>query len=117
MPQKRLSSRIEALKPSATLAIKARAAELRQEGQDIIDLSAGEPDGVPPEEAVVAAHAAIDAGKHTYTPVPGIPDLRAAIAKSYVDQHGLDVSSANVLVTMGGKQALFNLAQSLFEPF
>ena len=112
---KRLSARIEALKPSATLAIKARAAELREQGLDIIDLSAGEPDGVPPVEAVVAAHEAIDAGKHNYTPVPGIPALRSAIAQTYVDQHGLQVSSANIMVTMGGKQALFNLAQSLFE--
>jgi len=116
MPVRRLSSRIEALQPSATLAIKARAAELRMQGLDIIDLSAGEPDGIPPAEAVAAAHQAIDDGKHNYTPVPGIPSLRAAIAESYRDQHGLEVSSANVMVTMGGKQALFNLAQSLFDP-
>jgi aspartate aminotransferase len=113
---KRLSSRIQALQPSATLAIKARAAQLRQQGQDIIDLSAGEPDGEPPREAVTAAHQAIDDGKHTYTPVPGIPALRSAIAESYMSSHGLQVTSANVLITMGGKQALYNLAQSLFDP-
>jgi len=112
----RLSERIASLPPSATLTIKARAAELRAQGHDIIDLSAGEPDGRPPPEASLAAQQAIAEDKHYYTPVPGTPALREAIAASYRERHGLDVTAANVMVTMGGKQALFNLAQSLFNP-
>jgi aspartate aminotransferase len=112
----RLSDRIAALQPSATLAIKARAAQLRAEGRDIIDLSAGEPDGQPPVEALEAARQAIRDGKHRYTPVPGTGALREAVAASYRERHGLDVTAANVMITMGGKQALYNLAQSLFNP-
>ncbi len=111
----KLSRRVEAIQPSATFAIKAAAASLRAEGHDVVDLSAGEPDGQPPKEAVVYARAALDAGAHRYAPVAGLPELRAAIADSYRSRHGLDVGPANVLVTFGGKQALHSLTQALFE--
>ena len=111
----RLSDRIEGMAPSATFAIKAKAAALKAAGRSIVDLSAGEPDGSPPEEAVAAAIASIEAGDHRYAPVAGLPALREAIARSY-DRFGLDYKAANVLVTVGGKQALYNLAHCLFGP-
>ena len=111
----RLSSRIRGVAPSATFAIKAKAASLRAEGRTIVDLSAGEPDGDPPAEALAAGMEAIEAGENRYAPVAGLPALREAIARSY-DRFGLAYRSSNVLVTMGGKQALFNLGQALFEP-
>ena len=80
-----------------------------------MDLSAGEPDGNPPAEASAAAIEAIRAGRNRYTPVAGTPELREAIADSYLAR-GLSCTPANVLVTMGGKQALYNLCSSLFGP-
>ena len=110
-----LSERISSVAPSATFAIKAKAAALRAEGHDVIDLSAGEPDGAPPNEAVAAGLAAIEAGEHGYAPVAGLPELREAIARSY-DRYGLRYSAGNVLVTVGGKQALYNIFQCLLDP-
>lgn len=111
----KLSRRVQAIQPSATFAIKAAAAALTAQGHDVVDLSAGEPDGQPPVEAVEAARQALDAGAHKYAPVSGLPALRTAIADSYRRKHGLDVTAANVLVTFGGKQALHSLTQALFE--
>ncbi|MEE2829274.1 MAG: pyridoxal phosphate-dependent aminotransferase [Myxococcota bacterium] len=111
----RLSDRIQEVAPSATFAIKAKAASLRAEGRSIVDLSAGEPDGTPPAEASAAGLAAIEAGENHYAPLAGLPELREAIARSY-DAAGCSYSADNVLVTMGGKQALYNLFQVLFGP-
>jgi aspartate aminotransferase len=111
----RLSERIESISPSATFAIKAKAAALKAAGRSIVDLSAGEPDGEPPAEAIAAGIASIQAGDHRYAPVAGLPALREAIARSY-DRFGLNYSAANVIVTVGGKQALYNLAHCLFGP-
>jgi aspartate aminotransferase len=111
-----LSERVEAIEPSATFAIKAAAAALRADGRDVVDLSAGEPDGRPPEGVVDAAVAALEAGQHQYAPVAGLPALRSAIAQTYRDQHGLDYGPQNVLVTFGGKQALASLALALYNP-
>ncbi|HCP44434.1 MAG TPA: aspartate aminotransferase [Deltaproteobacteria bacterium] len=110
------SKRVAAIPSSATLAIKARARELSEAGHDIIDLSAGEPDGSPPPEAGAAGIEAIEGGSHRYTPVPGMPQLRSAIAAMYRERHGLDIGPERVMVTMGGKQALYNLALALFNP-
>lgn len=110
-----LSDRIEGIAPSATFAIKAKAAALKAAGRSIVDLSAGEPDGSPPQQAVEAALASIGAGEHRYAPVAGLPALREAVARSY-DRFGLRYEAANVLVTVGGKQALYNLAHALFGP-
>ena len=111
----RLSDRIEGVSPSATFAIKAKAAALKAAGRSIVDLSAGEPDGSPPQQAVDAALESIAMGEHRYAPVAGLPALREAIARSY-DRFGLHYEAANVMVTVGGKQALFNLAHVLFGP-
>jgi aspartate aminotransferase len=110
-----LSERIQSIAASATFAIKAKASALKAEGRSVIDLSSGEPDGQPPTEAVAAGLAAIESGEHRYAPVAGLPALREAIARSY-DRFGLRYEAANVLVTMGGKQALYNLANCLFDP-
>ncbi len=111
----RLTSRIQAIQPSATFAIKARARELAAAGVDVVDLSTGEPDGDPPAEVAEAAIAAIRAGQNGYGPVCGTSELRHVIADSY-QAKGLEVTSANVLVTFGGKQALNHLANALFGP-
>jgi aspartate aminotransferase len=111
----RLSDRINALQPSATFAIKAHAAELRASGREIVDLSVGEPSGDPPVEATKAGIDAIRQGRNRYTPVAGLPELRRAIADHYIAQ-GFDCGPANVMVTMGAKQALYNLAMALYQP-
>jgi len=110
------SQRVSSIPASATLAIKARARELSEAGHDIIDLSAGEPDGNPPPEAGLAGIQAIENGEHRYTPVPGMPALRSSIAQMYRARHGLAIEPDRVMVTMGGKQALYNLALALFNP-
>ena len=110
-----LSNRIQGIAASATFAIKAKAAALKAQGRSVIDLSTGEPDGQPPSEAVAAGLAAIEDGEHRYAPVAGLPALREAVARSY-DRFGLRYEAGNVLVTMGGKQALYNLANCLFDP-
>ena len=111
----RLSERIQAIQPSATLAVKARARALRAEGRTIIDLSVGEPAGDPPEAALAAAKEAIDSGRNRYEPVPGLMELRRAVAERY-RARGLDCGPANVLVSVGAKHSLYNLAMVLFEP-
>jgi len=111
----KLSQRVQALQPSATFAIKAKAAELRAAGHDVVDLSPGEPDGLPPTEAGAAAIAAIEADTHYYGPVTGSAGLRGAIAEGY-QARGWNVSAGQVLVTHGGKQALYNLAMALLDP-
>jgi aspartate aminotransferase len=81
-----------------------------------VDFSAGEPDFPTPEHVKAAAKAAIDANFTRYTPAPGIIELRQAICDSYKTQYGVDVTPAEVLVTVGGKQALFNTALALYDP-
>ena len=111
----RLSDRIQGIKPSATLAVKARARQLRAEGRTIVDLSVGEPGGDPPHEALDAGVAAIREGRNRYEPVPGIPELREAVSAGYRAQ-GLDYGPENVMVSVGAKHSLFNLAMVLFQP-
>ncbi len=113
---KRLASRVRELKPSATLAINAKAKALRAKGIDIVNLSAGEPDFDTPAHIKAAAIKALEEGFTRYTPVPGIPELREAICARIKEDYHLDYSPEEVVVTCGAKQALFNLAQALFEP-
>jgi len=112
----RLSHRIRTVPASPTFAIKAKAQSLAAAGHTIVDLSAGEPDFLPPIGASEAAIAAVRSGAHRYAPVAGMPALREAVAAMYRDQHGLRVSASQVLVTHGGKQALYNLCQTLLDP-
>jgi aspartate aminotransferase len=112
----KLADRLSVVVPSATLAINARAQELRAKGIDIISFGAGEPDFDTPSNIRDAGLAAISAGKTRYTAVSGIAELRAAIAERSTRERGVAVSAANVVVTVGAKGALFNLALALFEP-
>lgn len=111
-----LSDRVNTIKPSPTLAVTARAAELRRQGKDIIGLGAGEPDFDTPAHIKAAAKDAIDAGFTKYTPVGGTPELKAAIVDKFQADNGLDYSAEQVLVSCGGKQSFFNLCQALINP-
>ncbi len=103
-----LSKRVKSMSPSATLALVAKASELKQQGKDVISLSVGEPDFNTPEFIGNAAKWAIDNGKTKYTPVPGTPELRKAIVEKFRSQNGLDYTVDQVMASTGGKQVLFN---------
>jgi len=111
-----LSARAGALQPSLTLAITAKARQLRAEGHDVCSLSAGEPDFDTPAFIRRAASEALEAGHTRYGPVAGEPALRAAIAAKLSNENLVPTSSEQVLVTNGGKQALYNLFQVLLDP-
>lgn len=111
-----LSTRVQKIKPSATLAITARAKALRAEGKDIISLGAGEPDFDTPEHIKEAAIQAIRDGFTKYTAVDGIPSLKKAIIAKFARENGLQYQDNQVLVSVGGKQSFYNLAQALLNP-
>ncbi len=111
-----LSQRVKQLRPSATLAINAKAKELKAKGVDIINLSAGEPDFDTPQHIKAAAIKAIEEGFTRYTPVAGIAELKEAVCKRLKEDYGFSYLPDEVVVSCGAKQALFNLAQALFEP-
>jgi aspartate aminotransferase len=111
-----LSTRVQAIKPSPTLAVTARAAKLKAEGKDIIGLGAGEPDFDTPQHIKDAAIAAINKGQTKYTPVGGIPSLKQAIVAKLKRDNGLDYSAKQILVSCGGKQSFFNLALAVINP-
>lgn len=110
----KFSERIMQVEPSATLAISARAKALKNEGVDVVSFGAGEPDFDTPESVVEAAVTALREGKTRYTPASGLPALRAAIAEDY-KRRGRSVAGEQVVVTVGGKQALYNATQVLFD--
>ena len=111
-----LSDRAIALQPSLTLAISARAKALQQEGRDICSLSAGEPDFDTPGFIIDAAVHALRKGMTRYGPAAGDPELREAIALKLSKENGVPTESEQVLVTNGGKQAIFNLFQVILNP-
>ncbi|MEX2528872.1 MAG: pyridoxal phosphate-dependent aminotransferase [Gemmatimonadota bacterium] len=110
------SPNIAQLRPSATMAVSTLAKRLRAEGRDILDLSAGEPDFPTPDWIAQAGVEAIRRGATRYTPPPGTPDLRKAIAGYLTHLSGRDVDWNGVVVTAGAKQALFNTCFCLFGP-
>ncbi|OIO66124.1 aspartate aminotransferase [Candidatus Woesearchaeota archaeon CG1_02_57_44] len=112
----KLSDRAMLVKPSATLAITAKAKAMKAQGIDVIGFGAGEPDFDTPRHIKDAAKAAIDAGFTKYTPTPGIPELRAAIAEKLGRENGVNVTPEQVIVTAGGKQALYNTILALVNP-
>jgi aspartate aminotransferase len=112
----KLSSRVQAVKPSPTLAITARAAELRAAGKDVIGLGAGEPDFDTPKHIKDAAKKALDEGKTKYTPVDGTASLKQAIIAKFKRDNGFDYQPEQILVSCGGKQSFFNLAQAILDP-
>jgi aspartate aminotransferase len=111
-----LSDRAKALQPSLTLAIAAKAKQLRADGADVCSLSAGEPDFDTPEFIRAAAIKALDGGQTRYGPAAGEPALREAIAAKLSQENHVATRAAQVLVTNGGKQALYNLFQVLLGP-
>jgi aspartate aminotransferase len=115
-PARSFSENVRQLQPSATLAVSALARELKAQGRAIIDLSAGEPDFPTPAFIADAAIAAIRAGHTRYTPAPGLPALRAAIAGALARAYGVETSPSRVVVSVGAKQALFNTLFVLVGP-
>ncbi|AEB10798.1 pyridoxal phosphate-dependent aminotransferase [Marinithermus hydrothermalis] len=113
---KGLSERVTRLKPSATVAVNAKALELRRRGVDVIAMTAGEPDFDTPEHIKEAARRALAEGKTKYTPPAGIPELREALAEKFRRENGLEVSPEETMVTVGGKAALYNIFQALIDP-
>jgi aspartate aminotransferase len=109
------SERLGRVEPSATLAIGNRAAELEADGVDVVDLSVGEPDFDTPENVVEAGKAALDAGHTGYTSSNGVPELKRAIAEK-LRGDGIDADADEVIVTPGGKQALYETVQALVDP-
>ncbi len=111
-----LSRRVQAIRPSPTLAVTARAAALKATGRDIIGLGAGEPDFDTPQHIKDAAIAAIHDGFTKYTAVDGTPALKQAIIAKFKRDNGLDYGPKQILVSCGGKQSFFNLVQAVIDP-
>ncbi|WP_243028010.1 aspartate/prephenate aminotransferase [Thermus albus] len=111
-----LSQRVKGMKPSATVAVNAKALELRRQGVDLVALTAGEPDFDTPEHVKEAARRALAQGKTKYAPPVGIPELREALAEKFRKENGLQVTPEETIVTVGGKQALYNLFQAILDP-
>jgi aspartate aminotransferase len=111
-----LSDTLARVKPSPTIAVTTKAAQLKAEGRDVIGLGAGEPDFDTPENIRAAAKRAIDAGKTRYTAVDGIPELKAAICAKFLKENGLTYTPAQVSVGTGGKQILYNALMATLNP-
>ena len=111
-----LSRRVQSIKPSPTLAVSARASALKAQGRDIIGLGVGEPDFDTPEHIKQAAIEAINAGFTKYTAVDGTAELKQAIIDKFKRDNSLDYQLNQILVSCGGKQSYFNLAQALLNP-
>ena len=112
----RLADRTARISSSPTMKVTATVDRLRQQGAEIIDFGAGEPDFATPAHISAAAHAALDRGFTKYTPVAGITELRRAICDRYRVDYGVEYKESEVIVSAGGKQALFNTALTLFNP-
>ncbi len=111
----KLSSRVQAVKPSPTLAVTTRAAEMRAAGKDIIGLGAGEPDFDTPEHIKQAGIKAIQDGFTKYTAVDGTPGLKQAIIDKFRRDNDLEYTPEQILVSCGGKQSFYNLAQAILD--
>jgi len=112
----RISLRLSRIQPSATLAMNAKAQELKAQGKAVISLAVGEPDFPTPDHVKDAAKAALDANFTRYTPVPGIPELRDAVAGYFGRFYGVTPPREAVIVSNGGKQVLYNLFMALLNP-
>lgn len=110
-----LAKRVGRIKPSPTLAVTAKAAELKAQGKDVLSLGAGEPDFDTPEHIKEAGLKAIRDGKTKYTPAAGTPSLKQAIIDKMKRDNGLDYTPAQVIASVGGKQACYNLCEVLLD--
>ena len=111
-----LSDTLARVKPSPTIAVTTKAAELKAAGRDVIGLGAGEPDFDTPQNIKDAAKRAIDAGRTKYTPVDGIPELKKAICAKFLAENGLTYAPGQISVGTGGKQILYNALMATCNP-
>ncbi|HUT09346.1 MAG TPA: pyridoxal phosphate-dependent aminotransferase [Thermoguttaceae bacterium] len=111
-----ISRIVQALEPSATMAMAAKAKELKASGKTVYDLSLGEPDFTTPQHICQAALEAMEAGHTHYTPASGILELKKAVAEQYQATHGLEYAPAQVVVANGAKHALHNAFTVLLDP-
>lgn len=112
----KLAKRVSALTPSTTLAITAKAKEMKDKGIDVIGLGAGEPDFNTPIAIIEEAYAAMLSGQTKYTPSNGLPALRKAICDKLQKDQGISYSPSEVVVTNGAKHALYTLFQAILDP-
>jgi aspartate aminotransferase len=110
-----LANRVQRIKPSPTLAVTTRAAELKAAGQDIVGLGAGEPDFDTPEHIKAAAIQAIRDGQTKYTAVGGTPELKQAIQAKFQRENGLDYDLKQILVSVGAKHSLYNIMAAVLD--
>lgn len=111
-----IAKRVGSVKPSMTLAISAKAKELRAQGEDVVGFGAGEPDFDTPENIKEAARRAIDEGFTKYTPASGIMELKEAVCAKMQTDNKLEYRPDQVIVSCGAKHSLYNIAQALFDP-
>lgn len=111
----KLAERVRQIKPSPTLAVNAKAKALKASGADILNFSVGEPDFDTPDHVCQAGKDAIDEKFTRYTAVPGIPELRQAIADRFRQDHGWNYEAEQIQVACGGKHGLYNMAQALIN--
>lgn len=111
-----LSARVRALKPSSTLAVTAKAKALKAAGVDVISFGAGEPDFDTPAHIKAAAIKALEQGKTKYEPCAGTPEARQAVARYMTTRHGLESGPENVLISCGGKHALYLAFMAVMDP-
>jgi len=112
----KLAKRVSLLSPSPTLAITAKSNEMKRQGIDVVGLGAGEPDFNTPAHIIEAAERAMREGRTKYTAAAGIPELLQAISEKFESDNGLTYSTKQIIVTNGGKHALYNLFMSLLDP-
>ena len=103
-----LADRLNAVKPSPTMAVTSKAAQMKADGIDVIGLGAGEPDFDTPEHIRNAAKTAMDNGQTRYTPVGGTPALKQAIVDKFKRENDIDYNADEIIVGCGGKQVIFN---------
>lgn len=111
----KLSSRLNRLAPSATLAMSQKSSEMKAQGIDVINLSVGEPDFNTPDHIKTAAKQAVDDNWSRYSPVPGYADLREAVVAKLKKENGLDYKASEILVSNGAKQAVCNAIMALVD--
>jgi len=112
----KVSKRAQEVPPSATLAVSARAQELKAEGADVVGFGAGAPDFDTPEYIKEAAIEALKAGKTKYTAASGLIELRTAIAEKFKRENGLDYKPEQVIVNIGGKHSVYEAMQAVLDP-
>lgn len=110
------SARVSQVKPSATIQVSTKAAELRAQGRDIVSLGVGEPDFDTPDHIKLAAKRAIDAGETKYTPTDGTPQVKNAVRKKLMRDNQLEFDLKQIIVSSGAKQSLFNAMLAMLNP-